>query len=187
VPPRRSCAHGAWSRRDERPITRDVSLRGCHGLPARAPARACGGESGGESGSVRTSFTGIKIGVIGYCSGGRQAFLSACSLDIDAAVDCYGAYVVEDPPQGYHMKPLLGLADKLSCPLLGLFRRRGPVPVAGVGGDPGRRTEPPGTRRTSSTASTAPATRSSQPIGPLIGRRRPPRAGGWSSTSSAKP
>src|SRR5271166_1185100 len=29
VPPRRSCAHGAWSRRDERPITRDVSLRGC--------------------------------------------------------------------------------------------------------------------------------------------------------------
>jgi carboxymethylenebutenolidase len=62
-----------------------------------------------------------KIGVIGYCSGGRQAFLSACSLDIDAAVDCYGAYVVEDPPEGYHMKPLLGLADKLSCPLLGLF------------------------------------------------------------------
>ena len=62
-----------------------------------------------------------KIGVIGFCSGGRQAFLSACSLDIDAAVDCYGAYVVEDPPQGYDMKPLLGLADKLSCPLLGLF------------------------------------------------------------------
>src|SRR5215470_4806165 len=27
-----------------------------------------------------------KIGVIGYCSGGRQTFLSACSLQVDAAV-----------------------------------------------------------------------------------------------------
>ena len=35
-----------------------------------------------------------KIGVIGYCSGGRQAFLVACSLQIDAAVDCYGGFVV---------------------------------------------------------------------------------------------
>jgi carboxymethylenebutenolidase len=62
-----------------------------------------------------------KIGVIGYCSGGRQTFLSACSLQIDAAVDCYGAFVVNEPPAGYTMKPLLGLADQLSCPLLGLF------------------------------------------------------------------
>ena len=62
-----------------------------------------------------------RIGVIGYCSGGRQTFLSACSLEIDAAVDCYGAFVVEDPPEGYQMKPLLGMADRLSCPLLGLF------------------------------------------------------------------
>jgi carboxymethylenebutenolidase len=62
-----------------------------------------------------------KTGVIGYCSGGRQTFLSACSLRIDAAVDCYGAFVVNDPPAGYTMKPLLGLADQLSCPLLGLF------------------------------------------------------------------
>jgi carboxymethylenebutenolidase len=62
-----------------------------------------------------------RIGMIGYCSGGRQTFLAACSLRIDAAVDCYGAFVVNDPPAGYNMKPLLGLADQLSCPLLGLF------------------------------------------------------------------
>ncbi|MET0133715.1 MAG: dienelactone hydrolase family protein [Kibdelosporangium sp.] len=64
-----------------------------------------------------------RIGVIGFCSGGRQTFLSACELDIDAAVDCYGAFVVEDPPEGMPptMKPILGLAPKLSCPLLGLF------------------------------------------------------------------
>lgn len=64
-----------------------------------------------------------KIGVIGYCSGGRQTFLAACSLQVDAAVDCYGAFVVNDPPAGMpaSMKPVLGLAPQLSCPLLGLF------------------------------------------------------------------
>src|SRR5690349_22795273 len=40
-----------------------------------------------------------RVGVIGHCSGGRHAFLSACSLDLDAAVDCYGAFVVNDPPE----------------------------------------------------------------------------------------
>ncbi|HEX5494364.1 MAG TPA: dienelactone hydrolase family protein [Mycobacteriales bacterium] len=68
-----------------------------------------------------TSANG-KVGVIGHCSGGRQTFLSACSLDLDAAVDCYGAFVVNDPPESMSwMRPILPLAEKLSCPLLGLF------------------------------------------------------------------
>lgn len=50
-----------------------------------------------------------KVGVIGYCSGGRQAFLVACSLDVDAAVDCYGG------------RADVSLAPNLRCPLLGLF------------------------------------------------------------------
>jgi carboxymethylenebutenolidase len=64
-----------------------------------------------------------RVGVIGYCSGGRHAFLAACSLQLDAAVDCYGAYVVETPaPESpLRAQPLLDLADQLSCPLLGLF------------------------------------------------------------------
>ena len=64
-----------------------------------------------------------RVGVIGFCSGGRQAFLAACSLDLDAAVDCYGAFVVGTPPAGSGLKaqPLVGLAGRLSCPLLGLF------------------------------------------------------------------
>jgi len=64
-----------------------------------------------------------KVGVIGHCSGGRQSFLAACSLDLDAAVDCYGAFVVGEPPAGFPLavRPLLGMAPKLSCPLLGLF------------------------------------------------------------------
>lgn len=64
-----------------------------------------------------------RVGVIGYCSGGRQSFLAACSLPLDAAVDCYGAFVVAPPPEGMPRKvqPLTGLAAELSCPLLGLF------------------------------------------------------------------
>jgi carboxymethylenebutenolidase len=64
-----------------------------------------------------------KVGVIGYCSGGRQAFLAACRVDLDAAVDCYGAFVVEPPPDGFPLavRPLLDIAPDLRCPLLGLF------------------------------------------------------------------
>jgi carboxymethylenebutenolidase len=64
-----------------------------------------------------------KVGVIGYCSGGRQSFLAACSLPLDAAVDCYGAFVVGTPPEGMPLKvgPIKHLAKDLSCPLLGLF------------------------------------------------------------------
>jgi carboxymethylenebutenolidase len=64
-----------------------------------------------------------KVGTIGYCSGGRQSFLAACSLPLDAAVDCYGAFVVRAPAAGMPatLKPVLNLAENLSCPLLGLF------------------------------------------------------------------
>jgi carboxymethylenebutenolidase len=64
-----------------------------------------------------------RIGTIGYCSGGRQSFLAACSLDLDAAVDCYGAFVVGTPPEGFPLQvsPIVHLAPQLSCPLLGLF------------------------------------------------------------------
>ncbi|MGB8502790.1 dienelactone hydrolase family protein [Mycobacterium sp.] len=64
-----------------------------------------------------------KIGVIGHCSGGRHTVLVACSMKVDAAVDCYGAFVVEDAPEGMPktMKPILDLVPNLSCPLLGLF------------------------------------------------------------------
>ena len=61
--------------------------------------------------------------MIGYCSGGRQSFLAACSLDLQAAVDCYGAFVTGTPPEGFplQVQPIGHLAENLSCPLLGLF------------------------------------------------------------------
>ncbi len=64
-----------------------------------------------------------RVGVIGYCSGGRQSVLAACNLPLDAAVDCYGAFVTGTPPEGFPLK-ISNLVDQLpnlSCPLLGLF------------------------------------------------------------------
>jgi carboxymethylenebutenolidase len=64
-----------------------------------------------------------KAGTIGYCSGGRQSFLAAVSLDLDAAVDCYGAFIVGEIPAGMPLKvgPIVDKTPSLSCPLLGLF------------------------------------------------------------------
>jgi carboxymethylenebutenolidase len=64
-----------------------------------------------------------KVGVIGYCSGGRQAFLAGCELDVDAVVDCYGSFIIGSPPagSGLNIPPLAHLAPKLSAPILGLF------------------------------------------------------------------
>jgi len=99
---------------------------------AAATARANGGvpderligDVAGAAAHLRSLPTSNgKVGTIGYCSGGRQSFLAACSLDLDAAVDCYGAFVVGTPPEGLPLKvtPIVHLTKDLSCPLLGLF------------------------------------------------------------------
>jgi carboxymethylenebutenolidase len=71
-----------------------------------------------------------KVGVIGYCSGGRQAYLVACSLPFDAAVDCYGGRVVATPDQLNERTPVapIDLTANLSCPLLGLFGAQDKMP-----------------------------------------------------------
>lgn len=62
-----------------------------------------------------------KVGVIGYCSGGRQSVLVACNLDVDAAVDCYGAFVTGTPPEGSLRTNLVDQLPNLRAPLLGMF------------------------------------------------------------------
>jgi carboxymethylenebutenolidase len=64
-----------------------------------------------------------KVGTIGHCSGGRQSVLAACNLEIDAAVDCYGAFVTGVPPTDFPLQ-VTNLVDQLPgvrCPVLGLF------------------------------------------------------------------
>lgn len=97
---------------------------------AAAAARAPGGvpddrlvgDVGGAAAYLRALGTSNgKVGVIGHCSGGRHAVLAVCRLDLQAAVDCYGAFVTgEVPPE----RPITNLVDQLphlSAPLLGLF------------------------------------------------------------------
>jgi len=99
---------------------------------AAATARASGGVPDerliGDVGGAAAYLRGLdssngKVGVIGYCSGGRQSVLSACNLDLDAAVDCYGAFVTGAPPEGFPLQ-VTNLVDQLPnlrAPLLGLF------------------------------------------------------------------
>ena len=107
---------------------------------AAATARAAGGvpderlvgDVGGAAAFLRAMPTSNgKVGVIGYCSGGRQSFLAACSLPLDAAVDCYGGFVVGEPPAGHPLagwQPIVTRTPSLSCPLLGLFGKEDKFP-----------------------------------------------------------
>ena len=66
-----------------------------------------------------------KIGVIGFCSGGRHAYLAGCRLgDVNAVVDCWGGNVIVDDPKQLNAKrPVapIDLTEKLKAPLIGLF------------------------------------------------------------------
>ncbi|MDQ2748622.1 MAG: dienelactone hydrolase family protein [Actinomycetota bacterium] len=98
---------------------------------AAAAARANGGVPDerlvGDVGGAAQYLRGLptsngKVGVIGYCSGGRQSVLASCHLDLDAAVDCYGAFVTGTPPEGFPMRSnIVDQLPSLRAPLLGLF------------------------------------------------------------------
>lgn len=65
-----------------------------------------------------------KVGVIGMCSGGRHAFLAACTVNgFDAAVDCWGGGVVQAPEELTPQRPVapIDYTPNLSCPLIGIF------------------------------------------------------------------
>ena len=65
-----------------------------------------------------------KVGIIGFCSGGRQVYLSACRLSgIDAAVDCWGGGVTAKGDELTPRQPVapIDFTADLGCPLLGLF------------------------------------------------------------------
>jgi carboxymethylenebutenolidase len=106
---------------------------------AAATARANGGvpderligDVAGAAAHLRSLPTSNgKVGVIGYCSGGRQSVLAACNVDLEAAVDCYGAFVVGTPPDGFPLQvaSLVDQLPRLRAPLLGLFGKEDSYP-----------------------------------------------------------
>jgi carboxymethylenebutenolidase len=66
-----------------------------------------------------------KVGVIGFCSGGRQSYLAGCTIPgLDAVVDCWGGNVVVDDKKLLDAKkPVapIDLTEKMTAPLLGIF------------------------------------------------------------------
>jgi carboxymethylenebutenolidase len=75
-----------------------------------------------------------KVGVIGFCSGGRHAYLCGCRLDgIDAVVDCWGGNVIIDNPAALDARrPVapIDLTENLRAPLIGIFGNDDQNPTA---------------------------------------------------------
>lgn len=102
------------------PDDASAATRAAGGVP---DDRLVGDVSGARDFLLGRRNSNGRTGVIGFCSGGRQAVLAACHIPFDAAVDCYGAFVLTSPPSssGRTERPLIEVLDELGCPLLGLF------------------------------------------------------------------
>ncbi|MBI4498139.1 MAG: dienelactone hydrolase family protein, partial [Chloroflexi bacterium] len=69
-------------------------------------------------------YSNGRVGIIGSCSGGRHAYLTACRVQgFDAVVDLWGGRVVMAPQDLTPQLPVapIDYTKDLSCPLLGLF------------------------------------------------------------------
>jgi carboxymethylenebutenolidase len=65
-----------------------------------------------------------KVGLIGFCSGGRHAWLCAGSLpNVDALVDCWGGNKFADNKNDPEKRPVppIELTEKITAPILGLY------------------------------------------------------------------
>lgn len=95
-------------------------IRELRGVPDE---QLTGDVAGAAAALRRLPTSNGRVGCIGYCSGGRQSILAACTVDLDAAVDCYGALVVGTVPDDFplNVTPLYDLLPGLRCPVLGLF------------------------------------------------------------------
>lgn len=105
------------------PEANSASVRAAGGMP---DSRTMGDVDGAIKYLRGLPYLNGKVGIIGYCSGGRQVYLAACTLKgIDAAVNCYGGGVAEGPAGLSARMPAdpLDFTKDLSCPLLGLFGR----------------------------------------------------------------
>lgn len=70
--------------------------------------------------------TNHKVGVIGFCSGGRQALLMACSSSqVNAAVDCWGGWIDRASADAETTEnrpvPVIDLCEHLHCPLMAVI------------------------------------------------------------------
>ena len=87
-----------------------------------------------------------KVGMIGFCAGGRQTLLSACSATPpDAAIDCWGGFVDRASPDAVTTPqrpvPIIDRLGDLGCPLLAVGGAEDTNPAPEVVREIGRRGE----------------------------------------------
>jgi carboxymethylenebutenolidase len=103
------------------PEANSASVRAAGGMPDDRTI----GDVEGAMGFLRSlPYCNGKVGVIGFCSGGRQAYLVACKIPgLNAAIDCYGGGVAASPDELTERQPVapIDFTADLHCPLLGLF------------------------------------------------------------------
>ncbi|MAR31593.1 MAG: carboxymethylenebutenolidase [Dehalococcoidia bacterium] len=103
------------------PQDRSDSIRSKGGMP---DSRTMADLAAAIETAKNLPYTNGKIGIIGYCSGGRQVYLAACTLSgIDAAVDCWGGGVITPDSELTPAQPVSPhtFSADLSCPLMGVF------------------------------------------------------------------
>ena len=103
------------------PQENSASVRAAGGMP---DDRTMGDVQGAVNHLRALPYLNGRVGVIGYCSGGRQSYLAACTVrGIDAAIDCYGGGVVAKPEELTPRQPVapIEFTRNLQSPLLGLF------------------------------------------------------------------
>ena len=110
------------------PQENSASIREAGGMP---DDRTLGDVAGSINFLRSLPYCNGKVGIIGFCSGGRQVYLAACRLSgIDAAVDCWGGGVTASPDELTERQPVapIDYTADLNCPLLGLFGEEDPRP-----------------------------------------------------------
>jgi carboxymethylenebutenolidase len=83
---------------------------------------------------TQRSVRADRIGVTGFCMGGRVTFLTAChNSAVKAAAPFYGGGIASAAPSERTPKPPLAYAENLSCPMLLFFGDQDPfIPQAEV-------------------------------------------------------
>ncbi|MDQ2691327.1 MAG: dienelactone hydrolase family protein [Chloroflexota bacterium] len=116
-------------------LTPNLYFRAGHGTPEDVAAKVRGeggipddqavGDLARAMSYVRAlPYSNGKVGIFGTCSGGRHAYLTACSVPgFDAVVDCWGGRVVMPADQLNPKTPVspVDYTKDLTCPLLGIF------------------------------------------------------------------
>ena len=86
--------------------------------------KVLGDLAGGEAWLRDLPTTNGKVGVIGFCSGGRVAYMASAKMPtLDCAVDCWGGNVVSPPAKLNANQPVapIDMTADVAMPLLGLF------------------------------------------------------------------